>query len=105
QRDRGPATATPSVCGDPLPRSATGAQALAKRTRQPGASDLRDDAVDVVGDADALHSVPLRVVELVAGKSVEITRLSDASDFDDRFRSEEHTSELQSRENLVCRLL
>src|SRR5690606_40592980 len=27
------------------------------------------------------------------------------SGFESRFRSEEHTSELQSRENLVCRLL
>src|SRR5690606_40223847 len=26
-------------------------------------------------------------------------------DFEERLRSEEHTSELQSRENLVCRLL
>src|SRR5690606_42164918 len=29
----------------------------------------------------------------------------DGADNDDRGRSEEHTSELQSRENLVCRLL
>src|SRR6266511_1478602 len=36
------------------------------------------------------------------------TRLRDApprSDHSLRYRSEEHTSELQSRENLVCRLL
>src|SRR5690606_40522229 len=33
------------------------------------------------------------------------TLYSSIKDFTEAFRSEEHTSELQSRENLVCRLL
>ena len=41
-----------------------------------------------------LIAVPLVLTSLVAG----VASLSD-------FRSEEHTSELQSRRNLVCRLL
>src|SRR5207302_10174004 len=36
---------------------------------------------------------------------VGAARVGDALDAVDRLRSEEHTSELQSRENLVCRLL
>src|SRR5690606_5276122 len=41
---------------------------------------------------------PPRHPELVSGPIAPPAR-------NDRFRSEEHTSELQSRENLVCRLL
>src|SRR5690606_41542979 len=81
------------------------------------------------GPPRALHSFPtrrssdlLRAASLAAGKraAVRRRRRSTASvrprcraGFDDvpgtltgpRNRSEEHTSELQSRENLVCRLL
>src|SRR2546430_7052696 len=36
---------------------------------------------------------------------IDLHRLEEASDALDRLRSEEHTSELQSQSNLVCRLL
>src|SRR5690606_19261870 len=40
-----------------------------------------------------------------AGLDAEYQAASDEQKQDETFRSEEHTSELQSRENLVCRLL
>src|SRR5690606_40269742 len=42
----------------------------------------------------------LVVIEVAAVLAVQVTDLTDR-----RHRSEEHTSELQSREKLVCRLL
>src|SRR5690606_40965989 len=36
---------------------------------------------------------------------VQVSVLNNYNTFKFKFRSEEHTSELQSRENLVCRLL
>src|SRR2546422_1564935 len=48
---------------------------------------------------DALESLPHGVRELVVGI------LENLSQHDSRQRSEEHTSELQSRLHLVCRLL
>src|SRR5690606_41664028 len=39
----------------------------------------------------------IRVLERTSGRRIKTLRIGD--------RSEEHTSELQSRENLVCRLL
>src|SRR5690606_41426708 len=49
---------------------------------------LREKVGSVIGEADDLR-----------------TALGKLHAFGDVFRSEEHTSELQSRENLVCRLL
>src|SRR5690606_41886167 len=67
----------------------------------------------IVLDADELD--PVLVQDRVAGPRVQVPRLADRPDVHDRLlrigkrvavvRSEEHTSELQSRENLVCRLL
>src|SRR5690606_41952108 len=45
---------------------------------------------------------PLESAEHLGATGAEIVLLSE---MDDGMRSEEHTSELQSRENLVCRLL
>src|SRR5690606_42122388 len=39
------------------------------------------------------------------GKDMTQNTIATAADYADAMRSEEHTSELQSRENLVCRLL
>src|SRR5690606_40579379 len=72
----------------------------------------------VFGMLDGWHGASC--AEYVAVKAHQIAHKPDTIDFDDaasvalvgltalqalRDRSEEHTSELQSRENLVCRLL
>src|SRR5690606_40986142 len=71
----------------------------------------------VLGGVDQLHPVrrlacgPLDLlVALVADQQDVVVLAVEAVDLlvdlgDERARSEEHTSELQSRENLVCRLL
>src|SRR5690606_41862052 len=76
-------------------------------------SDLRDDGVHLLvgelAEGRPLHNHPalcrdpaLRCNRL--GGDLVVAR--DHTDLDPRaLRSEEHTSELQSRENLVCRLL
>src|SRR5690606_40071818 len=62
-----------------------------------GTGDLDDDGVpDLIVGArygDAVHDFDVGLARVVSGKT-GVT-----------IRSEEHTSELQSRENLVCRLL
>src|SRR3712207_7357350 len=50
----------------------------------------------------AREALPLTQVGLESGRSA---LLHDPATVDDRQRSEEHTSELQSRQYLVCRLL
>src|SRR5690606_42051243 len=65
-------------------------------------------------------SLPLNIIQkhgdslfqieaLMFGQAGMLENCSNNDDFDDYYlelkRSEEHTSELQSRENLVCRLL
>src|SRR5690606_42099812 len=59
--------------------------------------------VDAVEDLGLLVDRRLGGVE-VLGAVVRVVQLAGA-EADDVARSEEHTSELQSRENLVCRLL
>src|SRR3712207_7485843 len=61
------------------------------------AGSAREDVVAAIA--------PQAVVEAVAGDPVGGVRAADALDGDQRIRSEEHTSELQSRQYLVCRLL
>src|SRR5690606_41658708 len=56
---------------------------------------------DIKGAADAVLK---RADALIAAASLP-TRLRDVGVPAEELRSEEHTSELQSRENLVCRLL
>src|SRR5690606_41583723 len=61
------------------------------------------DELSEVREGHPLHAVldPLReLLVSIADESQHITIVTDADG-----RSEEHTSELQSRENLVCRLL
>src|SRR5690606_40344277 len=60
-----------------------------------GDVELREDLVQVVLDGTRAD------VELATDLGVRVPRRGQAGDL----RSEEHTSELQSRENLVCRLL
>src|SRR5690606_41541899 len=70
-------------------------------------------ALLVITHATAHVSEGLRGIERTASHDVDVAADCVAieigrdrlDDFDDRDRSEEHTSELQSRENLVCRLL
>src|SRR5690606_41887097 len=67
------------------------------------------EAEDLSGLMAALRSLTLSeeqaflVVQCLRPERFEQTRAT--ARFLDAFRSEEHTSELQSRENLVCRLL
>src|SRR5690606_14073505 len=51
------------------------------------------------------HSRDFLIVELLFGTGIRLAELLEIKEQDIDFRSEEHTSELQSRENLVCRLL
>src|SRR5690606_40847994 len=53
------------------------------------------------GEVEVLITTPTGIMELYYGR-VEGRKLEIATD---AVRSEEHTSELQSREKLVCRLL
>src|SRR5690606_40237937 len=80
-------------------------EALHRRRRM-----LAQRREDVVRKAAQLDAVPLdqrRQRLLVPRLELRdhVGRLREARGFDDLLRSEEHTSELQSRENLVCRLL
>src|SRR5690606_21399583 len=59
--------------------------------------DLSDKAIDAARDLSAKTNSDARFVVS------DIYALPEV--LDKKFRSEEHTSELQSRENLVCRLL
>src|SRR3712207_7874762 len=58
-----------------------------------------DDARGLGGD-----DVLVRVVDAVAGRDVDVVAVRDRGG-GRHVRSEEHTSELQSRQYLVCRLL
>src|SRR5690606_41124156 len=70
------------------------------RGRLPGAADVDPEAV-LAFDPDLIvltltHGAELDALELLSLSGIPIVSIR---------RSEEHTSELQSRENLVCRLL
>src|SRR5690606_40758737 len=57
-------------------------------------------------EAPALVPVEIRVVEAVVLVVLDgADEVAGVAHFSTKARSEEHTSELQSRENLVCRLL
>src|SRR5260370_31135002 len=57
------------------------------------------------GAAETLVVPPLSSQPAPAAPEFSAPALKSAGDFQDAFRSEEHTSELQSHLNLVCRLL
>src|SRR5690606_40891120 len=56
-------------------------------------------------DEDLKNYILQKINIKVNGKSVKLDYIGKEYDTDMVMRSEEHTSELQSRENLVCRLL
>src|SRR5690606_41625340 len=84
-------------------------------------SDLPDEILAQIGlgvpfgigvfEGEAKGSEKLAVHAASAGDGIVLPRPVEGDDVGralgngDRLRSEEHTSELQSRENLVCRLL
>src|SRR5690606_41687202 len=68
---------------------------------QAGTAAIRSAAVEQLVREAALH-VRGNLGKKIGDKEQEIERMIKQTD---RARSEEHTSELQSRENLVCRLL
>src|SRR5690606_40460830 len=55
--------------------------------------------------AKPLKVVRLQTIARIFDSDHKSSRYEEALDSNPPFRSEEHTSELQSRENLVCRLL
>src|SRR5690606_42029000 len=57
----------------------------------------------VTGNADAVPGIIAMGQGVAMQQQINFTRMEEHEA--DRVRSEEHTSELQSRENLVCRLL
>src|SRR5690606_41515602 len=61
------------------------------------------DALPISATCSATRVTPLTSVPLSASSPAELRTCCTRSCFSSR--SEEHTSELQSRENLVCRLL
>src|SRR5690606_39748311 len=72
--------------------------------------DRAADAIRAAAVLFAVLEVPLSTVEhavrLAADTGVRVVvNASPVADLSESTRSEEHTSELQSRENLVCRLL
>src|SRR5690606_9143539 len=82
---RDPAPSSRSAPQHPPPRNLQPARACTAKRLRPCRSSSRSAAVSA---SRATHSYPLELRQRQRG-----------------VRSEEHTSELQSRENLVCRLL
>src|SRR5690606_41417449 len=66
--------------------------------RQETAQRLRDEAVDLGGKEEQAQEYQQHGQQTVQQAGAQLGEVRDQ-------RSEEHTSELQSRENLVCRLL
>src|SRR2546427_11640164 len=63
------------------------------------------DALPISGDLPAVTPQNIGNPDLGPERGKEIELGFDAGFWNDRLRSEEHTSELQSQSNLVCRLL
>src|SRR5690606_27509559 len=76
--------------------------ATSPAARDPAGRQLFQQFAAELGD-DAAHALDRR--HGVAGPEQRISRPGRDERTPYRLRSEEHTSELQSRENLVCRLL
>src|SRR5690606_40713313 len=96
-------TATPTYTlslHDALPISGENELAVGDRPALPPGTRRRE----VMQAAEGI--IEQAVSRLALGKDDQLTRPADFRGFEDHMlRSEEHTSELQSRENLVCRLL
>src|SRR5690606_40296548 len=69
--------------------------------------DVHDRRFRFTDSADLGESLVKRVQDIVAalGLSLDTRHIGRTQQLNRAGRSEEHTSELQSRENLVCRLL
>src|SRR5690606_39983737 len=91
-----------------LPACALLLTAIAARAQAPDTTALRLDALlaEVAEASPALRAARLEAAAM-AQVGAQVGALPDplASLTVVPYRSEEHTSELQSRENLVCRLL
>src|SRR3712207_7714753 len=79
------------------------------RVLEPGRLDIitprSDEALEIIRH-DAAHVLATAVMELYPGVKISIgPPIDNGFYYDFEFRSEEHTSELQSRQYLVCRLL
>src|SRR3712207_7974312 len=72
---------------------------------RPVAEDRRALGVEELGDEARHHRGVLRQRVLPRAEDVEVAQRHGLEAVDRRERSEEHTSELQSRQYLVCRLL
>src|SRR3712207_8046785 len=81
--------------------------------RQPRRSTLLPDATLSPSCASSLQSLRMAFHAIVAGEGDQyvaagveaVSRFPHHPPFDPHSRSEEHTSELQSRQSVVCRLL
>src|SRR3712207_7725838 len=63
-----------------------------------------DDGSGPMGDVGHVPGL-IRIHAALGGARLAVDRIGEVADHVDRRRSEEHTSELQSRQYLVCRLL
>src|SRR5690606_40725037 len=65
-----------------------------------------ETVVTIVANDSSWNEVNKNIIHLYSGAKVKYQDFELSADYIrlDRNRSEEHTSELQSRENLVCRL-
>src|SRR5690606_40223536 len=75
------------------------------RTVQLHVMGVRYAAVDLFSDADGCGQAQFRAAYGHVGIRAAVLGHQRTGRFGEDPRSEEHTSELQSRENLVCRLL
>src|SRR5699024_12214097 len=64
---------------------------------------IKEDRAEAI--AAAIHNASAKDVVLIAGKGHEQEQIIGTERFPFSDRSEEHTSELQSRFDIVCRLL
>src|SRR3712207_6960771 len=77
------------------------------RSRGPGSAAQRGELQEGTSDPERAGDCRCRLPRGMAGAGPQRDRRADADRArrEDRSRSEEHTSELQSRQYLVCRLL